>query len=41
MTTPVVEVQQVRKVYRRDTQEITVLDGIDLQVPKGEFVALM
>jgi len=36
-----VEVSQVRKVYRRDSQEITVLDGIDLQVPEGEFLALM
>jgi putative ABC transport system ATP-binding protein len=38
---PVVDVQDVRKVYRRDTQEITVLDGMSLQVPEGEFVALM
>jgi len=37
----VVEVQQLRKVYHRDSQEITVLDGIDLTVPEGEFVALM
>ncbi|HUG55091.1 MAG TPA: ABC transporter ATP-binding protein [Vicinamibacteria bacterium] len=36
-----VEVRGVRKVYHRDAQEITVLDGIDLQVPAGEFVALM
>jgi putative ABC transport system ATP-binding protein len=36
-----VDVKKVRKVYRRDSQEITVLDGIDLQVPEGEFVALM
>ncbi len=36
-----VEVQNVRKVYKRDAQEIVVLDGIDLQVPEGEFVALM
>jgi putative ABC transport system ATP-binding protein len=36
-----VDVQQVRKIYKRDSQEITVLDGIDLQVPEGEFVALM
>jgi putative ABC transport system ATP-binding protein len=36
-----VEVQKVRRVYHRDSQEITVLDGIDLQVPEGEFVALM
>jgi putative ABC transport system ATP-binding protein len=37
----VVEVRQVRKVYRRDAEEITVLNGIDLEVPEGEFVALM
>ena len=36
-----VDVRGVRKIYKRDTQEITVLDGIDLQVPEGEFVALM
>jgi putative ABC transport system ATP-binding protein len=36
-----VDVSQVRKVYRRDTLEIKVLDGIELQVPEGEFVALM
>ncbi len=36
-----VEVSQVRKIYRRDTQEIKVLDGLDLQVPEGEFLALM
>ena len=34
-------VRSVRKVYQRDSQEITVLDGIDLEVPEGEFVALM
>src|SRR3970282_389146 len=36
-----VDVQNVRKVYHRDTQEITVLDGIDVSIPEGEFVALM
>jgi putative ABC transport system ATP-binding protein len=36
-----VSVQNVRKIYQRDTQQITVLDGINLDVPKGEFVALM
>ncbi len=36
-----VEVQDVRKIYRRDSQELTVLNGINLQVPEGEFVALM
>ena len=36
-----VNVQNVRKVYHRDSQEIVVLDGINLEVPQGEFVALM
>ena len=38
---PMVDVRGVRKVYRRDAEEITVLDGINLQVPSGDFVALM
>jgi putative ABC transport system ATP-binding protein len=38
---PMVDVRGVRKVYRRDAEQIVVLDGIDLQVPPGEFVALM
>jgi putative ABC transport system ATP-binding protein len=38
---PMVDVRGVRKVYRRDAEEITVLDGMDLQVPAAEFVALM
>jgi putative ABC transport system ATP-binding protein len=36
-----VDVQDVRKIYKRDAQEIVVLDGINLRVPDGEFVALM
>jgi len=36
-----VDVRNVRKVYRRDSQEITVLDGLSLQIPEGQFVALM
>src|SRR6266852_3929584 len=40
-TTTAVNVQNVRKVYHRDSQEIVVLDGINLTVPEGEFVALM
>jgi putative ABC transport system ATP-binding protein len=36
-----VKVENVRKVYHRDSQEIVVLDGINLTVPQGEFVALM
>jgi len=40
-TRTAVDVRDVRKVYHRDAQEITVLDGISLQVPEGEFLALM
>jgi putative ABC transport system ATP-binding protein len=36
-----VDVRQVRKIYVRDSQQIVVLDGIDLRVPEGEFLALM
>jgi putative ABC transport system ATP-binding protein len=36
-----VDVKNVRKVYHRDSQEIPVLDGINLTVQEGEFVALM
>jgi putative ABC transport system ATP-binding protein len=36
-----VDVRNVRKVYRRDAEELVVLNGISLQVPEGEFVALM
>jgi putative ABC transport system ATP-binding protein len=36
-----VEVRGVRKVYRRDGQAITVLDGLDLSISEGDFVALM
>ncbi len=36
-----VSVQNVRKVYQRDSQQIMVLDGMNLEVPAGEFVALM
>jgi putative ABC transport system ATP-binding protein len=36
-----VDVRNVRKVYRRDAEELTVLDGLSLQVNEGDFVALM
>jgi putative ABC transport system ATP-binding protein len=41
MAASMVQVEAVRKIYRRDSLELTVLDGINLQVPEGEFVALM
>jgi putative ABC transport system ATP-binding protein len=36
-----VDVRGVRKVYKRDAEDVTVLDGISLEVPEGEFLALM
>ena len=36
-----VEVRDVHKVYQRDKQAITVLDGLSLSIEEGEFVALM
>ncbi len=36
-----VEVQNVTKIYTRDTLEIPVLQNISLSVPEGEFLALM
>jgi putative ABC transport system ATP-binding protein len=40
-TTAAVNVENVRKVYHRDSIQIPVLEGINLAVPQGEFVALM
>jgi putative ABC transport system ATP-binding protein len=39
--TGAVNVQNVVKVYQRDSQQIKVLDGLNLEVPQGEFLALM
>jgi putative ABC transport system ATP-binding protein len=36
-----VDVRDVRKVYRRDAEELVVLDGLSLQVAEGDFAALM
>jgi len=37
----IVDMKNVRKVYRRDTQEVPVLDGITLGIEEGEFIAMM
>ncbi len=37
----IVDVRNVTKVYRRDAEELTVLNGLSLQVQEGEFAALM
>jgi putative ABC transport system ATP-binding protein len=39
--TGAVNVQNVVKIYQRDSQQIKVLDGLSLDVPQGEFLALM
>ena len=36
-----VDVRDVRKVYRRGAEELVVLDGLSLEVEEGDFVALM
>lgn len=41
MAESMVSVRNVSKVYRRGKQEVEVLHGIDLVIPKGDFVALM
>jgi putative ABC transport system ATP-binding protein len=36
-----VDVKAVDKVFRRGSEEIHVLGGLDLEIPEGEFLALM
>jgi putative ABC transport system ATP-binding protein len=36
-----VDVRSVRKVYRRDTQDVPVLDGLSISIDEGDFVGLM
>jgi len=36
-----VDVRNVVKLYRRQTEELRVLDGLTLSIPDGSFVALM
>jgi putative ABC transport system ATP-binding protein len=37
----IVDVRNVTKVYRRDAEELTVLNGLSLKVEEGEYAALM
>ncbi len=41
MPRPLVEIRDLRKHYVRGAQRIEVLHGIDLDIPEGDFVALM
>jgi putative ABC transport system ATP-binding protein len=36
-----VEIQQLSKVFYRDSQKIPVFDGVDLTMEQGEFLSLM
>jgi putative ABC transport system ATP-binding protein len=36
-----VQINNVHKVYRRDQFDVPVLNGIDVEVPRGDFLALM
>jgi putative ABC transport system ATP-binding protein len=40
-TPSLVSVRDVDKVFKRGSEEIHVLGGLDLQIPEGEFLALM
>jgi len=41
LATPVVVVRKVTKTFHRDTVEVPVLRGIDLEAATGDFLALM
>ena len=38
---PIVEIRNISKSYRRGNQAIPVLEDITLEIPRGEFLALM
>lgn len=38
---PLVQIRDLWKVYHRDAIEIPVLSGLSLDIPRGEFLALM
>ncbi len=41
MAEPLIAIEHVEKVYKRDALEIPVLNDINLSIPEGEFVSLM
>jgi putative ABC transport system ATP-binding protein len=41
MSDSMVEVRNVTKIYERGKQKVEVLHGLTLEIPKGDFVALM
>src|SRR5918993_396622 len=41
MSNSLVSIRDLRKVYQRGGERIDVLQGIDLEIPSGDFLALM
>jgi putative ABC transport system ATP-binding protein len=41
MSSALIDIDNVEKVYKRDQIEVPVLNDINLEVPEGEYVALM
>ena len=41
MSETLVTIRQLTKNYTRGKQSVEVLHGIDLEIPRGDFVALM
>jgi putative ABC transport system ATP-binding protein len=41
MAEPLIRIEGVSKVYKRDALQIPVLEDINLEVPQGEYLALM
>ena len=41
MARPVIEIENLTRVYRMGESEVRALDGITLQVEPGEFLAVM
>jgi putative ABC transport system ATP-binding protein len=41
MTTPLIRCHQLTKHYTRGKQTVTPLESLDLEVPRGQFLALM
>ena len=36
-----IELREVRKIYKMGTEEVHALDGVDLDIARGEYVAIM
>src|ERR1700716_4514331 len=41
MSESMVQIRSVTKTYERGKQQVEVLHGLSLEIPKGDFVALM